>query len=517
MIFKNLLGLECYTESDKTIEYSNDIINLFTDPISLDYLKIPILLVDNPFNIYEYENILEWFGHSNIEPILGTSVNSANKYCILNNFIYAMMLLEYNNDKLYFHQPNIDLLNYINLVNHAFENKYKKNKKNEENKKYRSDFPTKLPLEDNLMYLDLNMYLVKYDPNLSEWEKYVYCDLSESNINLDKETCGCVGSQNNKVPLSNYLDFTLEDLLINDLYTGKRITKPIITANHQILDEETVKLFPRGYRVGTVEELTSRGDKLCDTNILFKKILEYFPNNNLFKLKDFNTAKGEKLCPMYNIFNDEKTLGLRKFDFYLSSTSTHEYIYNNYLKLLEDISNGKYPNFERNKTIISDYIKNNNEVGKESYGSQEGKVEYIRNKLNFPVVSHYDVYSDDFSLLDLSHCEFDKKCCGKGREYIGTNLKNTKFKNCEFSVCSFIATELENTIFENCTFKESVFFKTCLKNTQFVKCNFDQTYFKNTMDGTILNNCVYDKYTVDLLNKFKVTGIEKDIYKLYEP
>lgn len=462
MKFTNLLGLECETDSNQIIEYPFDVVTLFTDPISLDFIENPIVLIDHMFNIYDYKIIFEWLSRSNKEPTTGIQLDKV-KFVPIKNIIYAMMLLEIKENKLIFHQPNIDLLNYINIISCAFENNYAKNQNNE----------LKLP-KDSVMYLDLHMYTPNSD---------------------------------NEKSLTEYYCFTLEDLLVNDLFTGKRITNPILTDNGNIIDEKTLKLIPAVYHCYRVDELICKNrHKISECKLLFDKISAMFKNDN-YKSKNCGSIIHKKLCQISHFFKNKKTLNFRCNDFYLEATKTYEYIYECYFKLLENIRNGQYKNFEKNKRIISDYVKFNVEAGKESYDANKiYKIEKIRYELQFPVVSNYSVYGDDLSLLDLSYSKFNKKCDGKAREYIGTDLKFTVFSNCEFSICSFICTDLNGTIFENCIFKESVFYKLELKDTQFINCNFDKTTFLGTMNSTKFFNCFFDNFTEKQLKIYQNNG-----------
>ena len=124
MIFTNLLGITCYTDSDNVIEYNNNIIELCKETILDSYLKIPIIQLNYPQNLYELEFLIEWYSMSNKEPNLEITIKDKNPYRIIMNIVYAMTLLEYKDNKLLFHQPKIDLLNYEHIINIVFPNNY---------------------------------------------------------------------------------------------------------------------------------------------------------------------------------------------------------------------------------------------------------------------------------------------------------------------------------------------------------------------------------------------------------
>ena len=226
------------------------------------------------------------------------------------------------------------------------------------------------------------------------------------------------------------------------------------------------------------------------------------------------------MCPINDIFYDnEKALGLRRSDFYLECTSTHEYIYKKYLELLDDIDNGKLIDFEKNRIAISNCVKKNMINVHGYYNQHEG--ELLRYHLNFPNLSHFKSYGDDLSLLDLSKSNFIKKCSGKGIEYIGTNLEESRFVNCEFTACTFIATNLNKTVFYNCMFKECVFYKLVTRNTKFIRCDLNNIKFKNEMSNTIFYKCnicdetmkLLDKYSREEDGNFIACNYDKDTYE----
>lgn len=520
MKFTNLLGLECFTDSNKIIEYPLNIANLFVDPISLEYFKAPIILKDHHFNIYDHDTIIEWLSRSNKEPITGSELKTV-QIIYFKNMIYAMMLLEIKDDKLIFHQPNIDLLNFMNIMTNAFYNKYEKNVHYNNRINDRNKFELNLP-KDSVMYLDLKMYLTKYNDKMTDQDKYFYTDLSNLNESIIQHsadaTYNCIGFDNNINPFIEYYYFSLEDLLINDLFTGKKIIDPILTMDGTLLDKNTLTLIPNRRHFFGVDELTYKSrNKLCECKIIFEKMLLLFDSKD-DKPKDFKSIIKEKLCPVVGIFHIESSLNFINGDYYLEAIETYEHIYRCYCKLMNDINNGLYHNFEKNKKIISDYTKHNNvkfdySAEMESNNDEINKIIYIRKKLQFPIILSDSYYGDDLSLLDLSNSSFDKRCDGKDVEYVGTNLNCTTFSNCNFRRCSFIATELTNTVFENCEFKESLFYKVELKNTQFIDCKFERTKFLGTMNSTKFIRCNYDNFTIDKLNNYNVKGFN-DEYEL---
>ena len=248
MIYTNLLGITCFTESNNIIKYDDKILELFKDSISCDFYKVPIVQFRFPQNIYDLKVLTHWYSQSDKEPLLGMTIEDANPYFVMIDIIYAMTLLEYKDEELLFHQPNIDLINYKNIVREAFKNNYKM----KENKKL---------LDTKLLYLDLKYYLRKYDSN-SIIGNYYTDFTGYDTSNCKNKSYGCINMPNNKIPFKDYTSFTLEDILINDEETGKRIDLPIL-------------------KNGSFKQKTKKESEF-DDSILFNKILEYFPNNSVF-------------------------------------------------------------------------------------------------------------------------------------------------------------------------------------------------------------------------------------------
>jgi uncharacterized protein YjbI with pentapeptide repeats len=103
--FINLLGFECETESNETIEYDNKLVDLFDNTIGGGLIKIPII---------------KWYCKSDTDPLSGETVGNKKLYLkVFLNYYLAMMLLESTDDstKLLFHKPHNDLYNLISLTN----------------------------------------------------------------------------------------------------------------------------------------------------------------------------------------------------------------------------------------------------------------------------------------------------------------------------------------------------------------------------------------------------------------
>jgi hypothetical protein len=439
VIYINLLGQQTHTESEEQYTYSPDLLDIFKDCISLDFIKNPVIIIAKPTTIHDQYNLIEWFSRSDTDPTTGVKINGEFKLKYVLNYIVAMTLLEYDqvHEKLIFHKPNIDLVNLIKLV----EQIYKSNNNN-------------TFTDDGLVHLDLDFY-TKFST--------------------------CRGYTNN---FTNYFKYKLEDILINDVYSGLPLVNPVIIKN-LILNKETFIFESSGYVVGSLRgELLvndSSAKNVVDVGIVVGKLREYFKKNeyvekNLAEALDkmycmYGFYSSENGCKRY--FNTSMRTDIRNGDFYLYSTKTYEYIYNKYLQYKQILSKPEF--VHKLKLINSCFSKKTSMLTNPLYGYTTEMLE-LRECLNFPILSNDGPYTDDFSFLDINDLILvpsGKNVDLKGREFVGTNFFGTEFHNMTFSVCTFVASNLTNAIFSNCEFRECVFYKCDMANCKFLKCNID--------------------------------------------
>lgn len=488
-IYNSLLGYKCQTESDRVIEYPLGLLDLFTDHIiTFEQMKYPIILNDCSNNVYDKDSLIKWLYKSNKDPATGVEMKKLIKFTPFINFFVSMILLEKQNDKLLFHVPNIDLINLFRLIKYTVDSN---NNKTNEKENY-DHSSSNVNTDPQLIQLDIKYYLKSFETKkdfqiYSSYYDITNLEITDEDIKILKdgehEVYNCVGNKYSKTAFEPYYDFNLQDILINDVVTGLRIKDPIMNSNNVLLDKNTEDKNQNGYTCSTLEEfLSSRHDYDC--KIIYNNILDVFVKNKVDlteKPKNYQDHMKDNMCSFYDIFkNTNPSLKLRYGDFYISSNSTMEYMYAEYIKFMEsDLV--KSDDYNKKKELISKYIKSDtNLLVKATYGGDYGPLEKFRKDINFPILSFTGVYSDDFSLLDLNNAVFnnDKKNPAgglKGRDFIGTNLSGSTFKNIDFSACSFIACNLINTSFIDCVFRECAFYKNIVNDeTDISSSKFDK-------------------------------------------
>ena len=415
----------------------------------------PVIIVSKPSSIYDQNNLIEWFSRSDIEPSTGIKIDGEFRTKYILNYIVAMTLLEHDtkNNLLIFHKPNIDLINLMKLI----ENVYKSQNHNTYS-------------DDDIVHLDLNYY-TKFTT------KYEY-----------------------KNKFTDYFKYKLEDILINDVYSGLPLSNPIII-NNLILNKESFIWKSSCHVVGSLQdELRIRDDEknsVIDMSIMVNKIKTYFTINE-FEEKDFKkiVKEGYSTFLFYSNdngikrhFNTSVRTDVRNGDFYLSSAKTYEYMYKKYLEYKALLTKSEFQ--KKLKIINNCFSKNTSLLTSPKYGYDTAMLK-LRENLNFPILSNEGPYTDDFSFVNITDMILvpdAKEANLKGREFIGTNFSGTEFYNMSFSVCTFVASNLLNTTFNNCKFKESVFYKCDMNNCKFNNCSFDkQTQDMITLKSNNFNN-----------------------------
>lgn len=475
--YTSLLGYKCQTKSKKTIEYPIELLELFNDPLTFNPMKYPILIDDHPFVIYDLDNLIKWFCQSNKEPFSGVDLTKLIKFSTVINFFVAMVLLEEKDDKLIFHIPNIDLINLFELIRYTIT--YNNNKKNIQN----NNMTTNINTDNKIIQLDIEYYYEKpVDKTIKKYN--IYTDLTGCQLVAEiknPKIINCSGMPVSESYFENYYNYNLVDILLNDIVSGKPLIDPIILNDYNIILDKSILRNRKSYRIPSIESYIIKHDEkkpLIDCKILFNKIKTAFNNCNIeltFKEKNYeNCINDDTKYNFYEIFDHtKKSLNLRNSDFYMSSNTTYQYMYNEYRKLVDSNLENKYLNFKEKKRFLSNMIKNNIDILlKPNYGTAIlGK---YKSEIGFPVLSQYDgYYCDDFSLLDLDNIKITNGNNLKGRDFIGTNFTNTEFVNVDFNLNSFVGSNLKNTKFINCKFKECVFYKSLTNNTHLINCEFD--------------------------------------------
>ena len=482
--YTSILGYQCETRSNQCLIYPTRILDIFQDPISFEIIKEPIFLNEHPVGIYNKESLVNWFYNSNTEPLTGLKLDKFIKISPFINFYMALLLLEKKEDCVIFHQPKMDLMNFYELVCHLVESRNQK----KEWTSWGGLKVSKINLDSKIVQLDIEDYLCQVDKdnipnNLHNTTVYKYTNFNGVATDDNKKHYNCKGTGKKKHKyFKEYYNFSLEDVLINDLFTGKRLKDPVINSKNTLV--ETYK-YEGSYTIGSIDGLRYGGKK-CNGNIILNKIRDGFKDagigNLYYKKKKPEDYKDHRVHDaLESIFDNEYfRQAWRKGDFYLSTNTTYEYMFSEYQKLIAN--KDKYPNFENNRIFLSKMIKAEpNILIKAEYG-YDPIMENIREQLHFPVISNNGPYSDDYSFLKLDHTVFkttDPNNHIKGRDFVGTDFSGTRFEGLHFMVCSFIANDLINAKFINCQFNETVFYKVSgIHRVEFVNCKFD----KLTMD-----------------------------------
>lgn len=489
----NLFGEKCFTSSERTIEYPIDLLKLFDDVISMTTIRCPVVLDDIPNTVFDRYNLIKWFSTSNVEPTTGTKMKSSIKYMVLLNYYVAMMLLEEKKGKLIFHQPKMDLYNLYKLVQ-KLQTHTKKTTKSTRCIEYACQCK---PLPESGVFLDEEMYITKKKDDNNDNEDEVKEQQPTKKIKIEPK------EKKIQAVNADYTFFTLEDVLLNDMYTGLPITKPVIDSDGILRDrceekESSVICDPGqndfGYHYYTTSETrqSTNGSFIMKTiqsifqikngkATLSEKIHAAFDDRDIWSrdisriIADYAMIRKKPVpgksnpSKTYFIFDSisfdcayerlHATGGARDDDFYMSCTTTYENMFQTFLKCLASFDTPKKKQeFNEKKKILSNLVKNH-----PSYvlsGTNMALIP-IRRIMNFPILSMETGYGDDFSLLDLEGCNFaaTSEVMLKGVEFIGTNLKKVVFKNINFMVVSFIGMNMLSTLFINCKFSECLFYK----------------------------------------------------------
>lgn len=463
MIYRSLLGYDCITTSNTIIHYPKKLLELFSDPISFEELKEPIIMVDYPENIYDKSSLIAWLCQSNVEPMLNIKFKTKQiKFRKILNYHMALLLLEEKDDGLLFHIPNIDLIHLLILTNIIVE------------RNNQADFSHKNN-DGKDIYLDLSYY---------------------ENCKIDMGNGLILHNEGKTKYIEEYGDYDLHDILIRDVFTRKKIINPVVNENGLYFDLETLTTI-NNYSSIFVHVNKYSAEQL-NNSILLTKIYDFFkmhsidesPNKSQrsYDIFDWTKNKDEKYIKMYDWFNyffKKKApleFDLRKNDFYLSCSSTSE----NMLTKLKEIkkSKEKYKNFSSRRRYLSECVRENPDLLMKPVYGGNAPMTKLKLDLGFPVLGSLDsTYEDDFSMLDLSNISFfsssDAYTDLKGRDFIGTNFNNSKFKNIHFSVCSFVGAKMRNVIFENCVFKECKFLNADLDGYELINTTGDSDSFES--------------------------------------
>jgi hypothetical protein len=494
--FTNLLGYKCVTRSKKVIEYNLGMLDIFTDNITMDLIKFPVILKDSPVEIYDRDNIVTWFLSSNKDPMTGKEITGKVEFSHCLNVTVAMMLLERTENNLVFHIPDIDLINLFELVAHVISSNNRK-------KLQLYNFlgvPPDIILDSNVVELDIESYYhkpaeLRLDQSYHSYKDYTNAKIKGkdqvqvSSKTIKRMVANCIGLPcdfgKSKIYFEDHLTYDLADILLNDVITGEPLVTAILNEG-KIMNRTTLRRTG-GRRSETLDYWIFYDNDDCEypnCNIIITKLRAIFKQ---YGASEAYMEKEMRLKDQYydfsNIFDYQNHRGLacRASDFYINSLSTAERMFQTYSTLVTDkVKLEKtYPNFEKKRSYLSSLVKSNPRFITQP--NVDDRLDHYRHKICFPVLTNLGYYTDDLSLLDLSETIFRApgrhdsitEAYVKGFEFIGCNLTRTRFRYIQFSVCSFVASECSHLKFSYCTFKECLFYKNNGTSIEFVGCQID--------------------------------------------
>jgi len=426
----------CLT-GDKVKKYENECTEIydkkdfefvFTDPISLEYLKEPVYFNNR---VYSKSTIIEWLRENDRDPMTNDVILPQEISLIPINILnYLMYAFEEHNDKLIFHSPP-NCIRFAHIIG-----------------KYISyvnfDDVCKLSILDYIKYLEPDDHDKNFIRNYSLHD-YLMTDIHVGN-NMDINNIFL--SQNghlmggrardlyeklNKIKENNQTDFWNYDLNSNIKNRIMSNGSMILASIHLIMKN----LFEVIHKVSI--------DKYEPTHYDEWKFRDYVKKN--FKLDD-NPTK-------------------------LQARSSAEKYYEQVMKI-ERIMND-------NKSIKSGFMKISNELSNEKLNetlkSFNDNIDDMRTTLSLPFVQKSNMYGQDFSMYDLSNKVIRNITTIKDYCFAGTNLENTIFEKCDFFSSTFVKANLKGTKFIGCSFNYlqefsgGPFYKTIIdENTSFGGC-----------------------------------------------
>lgn len=419
-------------KSKPSILIDNTIKELLIDPISLSYFIKPIYLPDSTM-IYDHQSIKEWLLLSDLDPLTGIKLNKETvKVIPVLNYFLALLCLEEINNEIYFHPPNGNIFDILQIAEYIF-----------------NDYQATIKFTDGIISLDLTDYTDEYSlkDNIMEYKAKI------GTLTLLKPIKCLI------------MTITLEDILARCPVSRRIFNGSCLISNGGLFVHRSI-----GYEFNT-----SRSGTLSEFNNVFRCQHEYIYNirkwNDFFKHIRFDDQNFQviqdcesKLTTPYHDVETLKiinvlTIEYPKFlclsslfvkncdsiinrDWYLSCRSTEENIYQFYLKHKDGIN-------DKTRRLLSDILDKSDFC---NFGN-----EFIlkREFYGLPTVlkSAEITYGNDYSFLEIKNKVIRKRHF-KMFYFVGTQFINTIFDECEFACCVFIAADMSGACMINCKFKD---------------------------------------------------------------
>lgn len=519
LTYRSVNGFDIYCGKNDVVEECDiKILELFTDSVSLDIMQKPIYLPCSK-QIYDQTTINKWLATSNKDPLTGITIETGKlTYIPVIPYFVAMLCLELKDNKLYFHKPNMHMVDLLLRGYHLF---------------YGNKMDYYAEHSDHYIECNDGFYRCKIVPTQNQ--KYVYlrnefyvceCKVIEKlgekpNICLP---CHVYNYDVNGLPQDSKIlnvkktiksyDISLQDILTKCPFSGRTINIALITGkgifvHPNMPDDIDVRDSMECHVAGILNSVfrVSKWDKA--NSVKLYKFTDFFKcklSDKKFVIEHEN--KSDKIIEYPDISElDELNFNNIYFDAVLVNFSFTKWtgiandneihckskdivIYEKYLKLVDSVDT-----HVRDK--ISEYANSNECTFKERDGGTENKIMTIRRLFKYPTFydddndAYFSIMGGDYSLLHIQNkivYNMHPKQCW----FVGTIFEHTIFQDCRFSCCEFIGADLTNdVIFINCTFYSCSLFKAKINNAEefFTSNNsFDNETIQTYMDGIKKSN-----------------------------
>jgi hypothetical protein len=413
---------------------NSTILELFTDPITLDYYTNPVY-VEQINNIYDLESISKWLLLSSIDPSTGVVINKNKiKYYPVINIYLAMLCFELVGDQLYYYAPKGNIFDILHVAKNLYEgNKFK-------------------GTDTDVINLDIKKYL-----NVVSQTDYVNYSLLH-----------CVDDKLNFVV--DYYEVTLEQILNICPFTKKRFSCDTVVNNDGFFENEIYdsdakvnKHYTGSYWM-TTHTKNLNIYNMCyfteyfDVNPKEKIIYEISDCNHYLLIDDISHDRQKKIvCNLAKCFiNFEKNKSATNPRYldgqYLQVVSHIENIYNIYCKQINNIDPQK-------TKVLSEIFATDNYVM--SYPNNRN---FISIRTFYGLYSFFDediIYGSDLSYITIENHNFESAQL-KMVYFIGTTISNVKFINCSFLHCLFVGTKFIDCTMINCSGLSGITFYHCV-------------------------------------------------------
>lgn len=488
LIYKSVNGFNVYCGKNDVVEECDPkLLELFTDSVSLDMMLRPIYLPCSK-QIYDQTTISKWLATSNKDPLTGINIETGKlTYVPVIPYFVAMLCLESVGDKLYFHKPNMHIIDLLiigyNLFNRSkFCSADKVNIECKDGVYEAQIIPT---LDQKYVYLRSEFYVRECTVDKKLDYSVMTYPLYNIHVNgLSKDST--VLNVNN---IQYTYDILLSDILTRCPFSGRIFESACITSRgifiHQNMPNDID--IPNLMEYRDPRRLISAISKSTrDSNNVVKlhKFTEFFERKNSEKkfVIDWTNEQGE-MIEYKNLENLEKiNFNNVQFNsvlvnyFYIQPiselpdgdmihcTSTDIVIYEKYLKVKNNVD-------KHVQDKISEYVNSKECTFETRDDKKENKVTTLRRLFKYPTFydddhdAYFTIMGGDYSLLNIKNKEiYDvhlKHCW-----FVGSTFEHVIFQDCRFSACKFIGTELiTDIIFINCQFDDCTFFKSTFSNS----------------------------------------------------